>query len=77
MYTNVTEALSNEKLLFSNGVCVSPLSDSDSQESRSLRDVVSQIDNKRDLSNYISSFAGKVDTKDAEPRYERHHVSFS
>lgn len=68
-------AFSNEKLLFSNGVCVSPLGVSDSPSSRSLRNVVSQIDNKQDLSNYVSSFAGQVDSKGSEPKYERHPVS--
>lgn len=74
-HADVFKAFSNEKLLFSNGVCITPLSGPDSQASRSLRDVVSQIDNKRDLSSYVSSFAGKVDAKTVEPKYERHRVS--
>lgn len=65
----------NEKLLLENGLCVSPLKgQNDGQVSRSLRDVVYQIDNGRDLHNYLSSFASKVGSKSTDIRYERHPV---
>ncbi|KAL9044081.1 MAG: hypothetical protein Q9214_002756 [Letrouitia sp. 1 TL-2023] len=63
----------NEKLLLSNGLCVSPLKSPNHQDAgRSLRDVVYEIDNGRDLNNYILSFSSKVDLKPADIRYERH-----
>lgn len=65
----------NEKLLLGNGLCVSPLrGQNDGQAPRSLRDVVYQIDNGRDLHNYLSSFASKVGPKSIDIRYERHPV---
>ena len=69
----------NEKLLLSNGLCVSPLKGSNSgssSESRSLRDVVYQIDNGQDLRNYVTSFASKIGPERPEIKYERHHVSY-
>ncbi|MCJ1464676.1 hypothetical protein MMC07_003289 [Pseudocyphellaria aurata] len=63
----------NEKLLLANGLCVSPLKgQSDGQSHPSLRDVVYQIDNGRDLHDYLSSFASKVEPKSTDIRYERH-----
>lgn len=57
-----------------NGLCVSPLkSPSNDLSLRSLRDVVLQIDNARDLNNYVSSFASKVGSS-GEIKYERHPV---
>ena len=41
---------------------------------RSLRDVVCQIDNARDLDSYVSSFASKAGGKNPDIRYERHAV---
>ena len=67
-------ALSNEKLLFNNSICVCPPSASGSLAGRSLRDIVSHIDNQGDLDTYISSFAGKVEHRGPEPPYERHQV---
>lgn len=65
----------NEKLLLANGLCVSPLKgQNDNQAQQSLRDVVYQIDNGRDLHNYLSSFASKVEPKSIDIRYERHPV---
>lgn len=37
--------------------------------------MVNQIDNERDLQNYLLSFTSKVETKSAEIKYERHPVS--
>ena len=67
----------NEKLLLSNGLCVSPLkghSNGQGPQGRSLRDVVYQIDNERDLENYVTSFTSKVGHKPTDIRYERHPV---
>lgn len=62
----------NERLLLGNGLCVSPLKgQSNDTGSRSLRDIVFQIDNARDLNNYVSSFASKVGNS-GEIKYERH-----
>lgn len=64
----------NERLLLGNGLCVSPLKGPEGDQGmRSLRDVVFQIDNSRDLNNYISSFASKVGST-GDIRYERHPV---
>lgn len=42
---------------------------------RSLGDVVYAIDNERDLSNYITSYASKVPSRGPEIKYERNAVS--
>jgi len=42
---------------------------------RSLREAVYAIDNEKDLSNYISSFASKVPPRISEIKYERNAVS--
>ncbi|KAL6713559.1 Rho GTPase-activating protein [Lecanora helva] len=62
----------NERLLLGNGLCVSPLkSQTNDQAPRSLRDVIFQIDNARDLHNYVSGFASKVGAS-ADIKYEPH-----
>ena len=64
--TDSETASFNEKLLLSNGLCVSPLKGRDGFDTpKSLRDVVYGIDNVRDLNNYISSFSSKVNPKGA------------
>lgn len=64
----------NERLLLGNGLCVSPLKGpGGDQGTWSLRDVVFQIDNSRDLNNYISGFASKVGSA-GDIKYERHPV---
>lgn len=75
MFSMLTSLASfNERLLLGNGLCVSPLKGPGSdQGSRSLRDVVFQIDNSRDLNNYISGFASKVGNT-GDIKYERHPV---
>lgn len=76
--TDILTASFNEKLLLSNGLCVSPLKGQNNisgPHGRSLRDVVYQIDNEWDLRNYVISFASQVGHKRAELRYERHPVS--
>lgn len=66
----------NEKLLLSNGLCVSPLSGQNTTgQTQSLRDVVHSIDNGRDLHNYLASHKSKVGPKPQEIRYQPHPVS--
>jgi len=66
----------NEKLLLSNGLNVSPLKVNESgNQPRSLREAVYAIDNEKDLSNYISSFANKVPARTSEIKYEKNPVS--
>ncbi|KAL8810596.1 MAG: hypothetical protein Q9223_002655 [Gallowayella weberi] len=63
----------NEKLLLSNGLCVSPLKGHHNNSSpRSLRDVVFQIDNAHDLNSYIRSFSVKAGQRSAEVKYQPH-----
>jgi hypothetical protein len=63
----------NEKLLLGNGLLISPLSDGDSTR-RSLRDIVTQVDNDKDFQNHVLSFSSQVPgTKDI--KYEQHPVS--
>ncbi|PMD25613.1 RhoGAP-domain-containing protein [Hyaloscypha hepaticicola] len=65
----------NEKLLLSNGLNISPLKVSEQgSQPRSLREVVYAIDNEKDLSNYVSSFANKVPPRTSEIKYERNAV---
>ncbi|KAI1454312.1 RhoGAP-domain-containing protein [Annulohypoxylon moriforme] len=66
----------NEKLLLSNGLVISPLKSATQpgQHSRSLKEVVQAIDNKKDLQNYIISFHSKVPIKSSEAKYERNPV---
>ncbi|KAI9641081.1 Rho GTPase-activating protein [Ciborinia camelliae] len=65
----------NEKLLLSNGLNISPIRAKEQGTSnRSLREAVHAIDNVKDLSNYISSFAGKVPSRVTEIKYERNMV---
>ncbi|KAF2104734.1 RhoGAP-domain-containing protein [Rhizodiscina lignyota] len=64
----------NEKLLLSNGLLITPLGDPNSPEKtqRSLRDIVHQIDNERDLQTYIKGHASKVPSRSTEIKYEQH-----
>ena len=65
----------NEKLLLGNGLCVSPLKGTSSEatpETRSLREVIQQIDNERDFRDYMLSFSNKAGTKPSEIKYEKH-----
>lgn len=66
----------NEKLLLSNGLVISPLKSATQpgQHSRSLKEIVQAIDNKKDLENYVFSFHTKVPAKSSEPKYERNPV---
>lgn len=75
MVSNGPLASFNEKLLLSNGLNMSPLKGSESgNQPRSLREAVFAIDNEKDLSNYISSFANKVPARKSEIKYEKNSV---
>jgi len=64
----------NERLLLGNGICVSPLKIQITElGTRSLRDVILQIDNERDCNVFISGFASKVGNT-GDIKYERHPV---
>jgi len=68
-------AVLNEKLLLAYGLCVSPLrsqSPGPSAGSRSLREVASSIDNRKDLVNYLFSFTNKAGSRPPEIKYEKH-----
>lgn len=61
----------NERLLLGNGLCVTPLRSQQEPLKRSLREVVSSIDNERDFNNYVSSFSSRV-ANTGDIKYERH-----
>ncbi|MCJ1473426.1 hypothetical protein MMC13_002077 [Lambiella insularis] len=66
----------NEKLLLSNGICISPLKGQGNipaPQVRSLRDVVYEINNEQDLRDYVTSYAPKVQQEQGEVQYEPHH----
>ncbi|RYO75723.1 hypothetical protein DL764_010342 [Monosporascus ibericus] len=66
----------NEKLLLSNGLVISPLRNSAfaAQYTRSLKEVVHAVDDKKDFENFITSCHSKVPLKMSEPKYERNPV---
>lgn len=67
----------NEKLLLSNGLCISPIKApeaSQRSQTRSLRDVIREIDNEMDLRSYVSDFASRVGPRHADSRYESYPV---
>ncbi len=66
----------NEKLLLSNGLSISPLK-TDKSPTRSLREIVTAIDNEKDLNFYLGGYHAKVPPRSGEPKYERHPVSSS
>ncbi len=49
--------------------------DGQASTTKSLREVVSQIDNEKDLQTYVMGFATKVPARRSEIKYERHPVS--
>ncbi|KAI9795479.1 MAG: hypothetical protein M1833_007009 [Piccolia ochrophora] len=67
----------NERLLLNNGLCVTPLTPApgdSAPRSQSLRDVVQQIDNEKDLKNYIIGFSSKAPPRTSDIKYERHRT---
>lgn len=68
----------NEKLLLSNGLCISPLRLPGSEAApmaRSLRVAVSSVDNEKDLNDFITAYYPKVPARVADIKYERNPVS--
>lgn len=66
----------NEKLLLSNGLCISPIKNGDGlQQARSLREATASIDNEKDLNDYLMAHYPKVPQGHGEPKYERNPVS--
>lgn len=67
----------NEKLLLGNGLLITPLSDSNNPEKmqRSLRDIVHQIDNERDLQTYIKGHSSRIPSRSGDIEYKQHPVS--
>lgn len=66
----------NEKLLLSNGICISPIKNGDGpQQSRSLREATANIDDEKDLNDYLTAHHAKVPLGHGEPKYERNPVS--
>ncbi|CAJ2504354.1 Uu.00g117480.m01.CDS01 [Anthostomella pinea] len=66
----------NEKILLSNGLVISPLKNATlpGQHSRSLKEVIRAIDNRKDLEDYLLSFHSKLPATTSEPKYERNPV---
>lgn len=64
----------NEKLLLSNGLSISPLKTAQKPDNRSLREIVTAINNEKDLDEYLSGYHSKVPPRSGEPKYERHPV---
>ncbi|MCJ1421241.1 hypothetical protein MMC32_007603 [Xylographa parallela] len=66
----------NEKLLLSNGLRISPLKGqgiAPGSQPRGLRDVVYEVNNERDLRDYVTSCAPRIQQKQGEVQYEPHH----
>jgi len=61
----------NEKLLLGNGLAVSPLT-GDNSTQRSLRDVILEIDNDKDLHQHLGGLAGRIPPRLSEINYEKH-----
>ncbi|KAI9798615.1 MAG: hypothetical protein M1825_005313 [Sarcosagium campestre] len=65
----------NERLLLNNGLCISPLNTADGQgpqQGKSLREVIRQIDNEKDLKQYLASYGSKAPPRPTEIKYEKH-----
>lgn len=68
-------AAANEKLLLNNGLCVSPLKSQTNGAGsgpRSLREIAQQVDNEKDLEDYILGFSNKAGTRPPEIKYTKH-----
>ncbi|KAK3078255.1 hypothetical protein LTS18_008052, partial [Coniosporium uncinatum] len=66
----------NEKLLLGNGVLISPLKEESGSgaNSLSMRDMVYQINNEKDFSDYVLGKTAEVPPKKGEIKYEKHPV---
>ena len=56
---------------------IKPQVDGQDPSVKSLREVISQIDNEGDLRDYVVSHVSKVSSKPSEYKYERHPVRIS
>lgn len=78
-YRLTVSATFSEKLLLGQGLCVSPLKAGEGDgvlAPKSLAEVVRQIDNQKDLHDYILSHEGNPGAVTApEVQYQRHPVS--
>ncbi|GAM87033.1 hypothetical protein ANO11243_050540 [Dothideomycetidae sp. 11243] len=61
----------NEKLLLGNGILITPLPSEDASN-RSLRDIVADIDNNKDLHSYILAQKSKVPARTSDIQYIKH-----
>ncbi|QDS68513.1 hypothetical protein FKW77_010880 [Venturia effusa] len=62
----------NERLLLGNGLLISPLNDASSPAQKSMRELVSEIDNDSDFSSYVRSFSGKIPGRGVDLEYKKH-----
>ncbi len=69
----------NEKLLLANGMAVAPIDglENQGQKHRSLRELVSLIDNAKDFQRYLMAFHPKIPVRGTEVKYIPHGVSHS
>ena len=68
-------AAANERLLLSNGLCVSPLKSQTNgvgSPPRSLREIAQSVNNEKDLEDYVLGFSNKAGTRPPEIKYEKH-----
>ena len=68
-------ASANEKLLLNNGLCVSPLKSQTNGASsgpRSLREIAQQVNNEKDMEEYVLGFSNKAGTRPPEIKYVKH-----
>jgi len=77
IWLTLGQASFNEKLLLSNGLSISPLRNAQKGDTRSLREIVTAIDNERDLTEFLAAFYGKLPPRSGEPKYERHPVTLA
>ncbi len=65
--------------MLGNGLLITPLGDPNSPEKgqKSLREMVHNIDNERDMQTYLKGHVSKVPSKSAQIKYEQHPVSTS
>lgn len=64
----------NERLLLGNGLLISPLNDANGPQQKSMRELVSEIDNDNDFSSYVRSFSGKIPGRGVDLEYKKHPV---
>lgn len=64
----------NERLLLGNGLLISPLNDANGPQQKSMRELVSEIDNDNDFSSYVRSFSGKIPGRGNDLEYKKHPV---